>query len=104
MVLSVSAIGSEPLYYKWKKNGEGITDPECTGANTPTLTIDSFSNEHQGMYSCIVNNKQASIESNSANLSLGNSSYVVIVLKLSTRTNSNFENCAWPVKRALRRP
>ena len=72
VVLSVSAIGSEPVHYKWKKNGEDITDPECTGVNTPTLTIGSFSRHHQGNYYCVVNNEQMFVESDPANLALGN--------------------------------
>ena len=75
MVLSISAVGSEPLYYKWKKNGEDITDPECTGVNTPILTIGSFSRHHQGNFICIVNNEQMSDKSDPANLALGNTSF-----------------------------
>ena len=71
VVLSVVAVGVEPLHYKWKKNGEDITDSECTGTTSPTLTILSFSQAHEGNYSCIISNNQKSIESESANLTLG---------------------------------
>ena len=67
----MSAIGAEPLLYKWKRNGEDITYPECTGINTPILTIHSFSQDHQGNYSCIVSNSQKSVSSGPANLALG---------------------------------
>ena len=83
VVLSVSAIGSEPLHYKWKKNGEDITDPECTGINTPTLTIGSFSRYQQGNYFCIVNNSQKTVETEPANLALGNTSILVVCNKSS---------------------
>ena len=68
--LSVSAIGPEPLTYKWKKDGEDITDPNCSGMNTPVLTITSFSYETQGKYTCEVKNDHKTITSNSAKLEL----------------------------------
>ena len=68
--LSVSAIGGEPLQYKWKKNGEDIIDPECTGATTQILTIHSFSQAQEGNYFCIVSNNQKSVQSEPANLAL----------------------------------
>ena len=71
MDLTVSAIGPEPLHYKWKKNGEDITNPDCTGTNTPTLTIHLFSQDFKGNYSCTVSNDQQSAESEPANLALG---------------------------------
>ena len=71
VVLSLSAVGSEPLQYKWKKNGEDIIDPKCTGISTPILTIHSFSQDHQGNFSCIVSSNQKSIQSKHANLALG---------------------------------
>ena len=69
--LSVSAIGAEPLQYQWKKDGAVITDPECTGATTQILTIHTFSQDHQGNYSCIVGNSLQSVESKAAHLALG---------------------------------
>ena len=71
VALSVMAVGAEPLHYKWKKNREDITDPECTRTTSPTLTILSFSQAHEGNYSCIISNKQKSIQSEPANLALG---------------------------------
>ena len=69
--LSVSAIGAEPLRYKWKMNGEDITSPEFSGTNFPTLTIYTFSQTHQGNYTCVVSNNQKSVQSEAANLALG---------------------------------
>ena len=71
VALSVVAVGAEPLHYKWKKNREDITNPECTGTTSLTLTILSFSQAHVGNYSCIISNNQNSIESEPANLALG---------------------------------
>ena len=71
VVLSVSAVGLDPLRYRWKKNGEDITDDDITGTNTQTLNIHSFSQIHQGYYSCTVSSSQQSIQSEAANLTLG---------------------------------
>ena len=71
MSLSVSAIGLGSLSYKWKKDGQDITDPECTGVDTSNLTICSFSHEHVGSYMCIVSNHQMTVESNPAELESG---------------------------------
>ena len=71
VVLSVSAIGAEPLQYKWTKNGNDITDPKCAGTNIPILTIHSFSQAHEGNYSCIVSNDHKTLPSEPANLALG---------------------------------
>ena len=72
VVLSVSAIGCGPLSYIWKKDGKHLLSfPECTGINTDTLTIQSFSHKHQGTYWCIVSDRQKSIESEPADLTLG---------------------------------
>ena len=69
--LSVSAIGAEPLQYQWKKDGAVITDLECTGVTTQILTIHTFSQNHEGNYSCIVSNSLQSVESKTAHLALG---------------------------------
>ena len=79
VVLSVVAVGAEPLHYKWKKNGEDITDPECTGTNLSTLTIHSFSDVHEGNYSCTIGNNEQCIHSEPANLALG-----IIMLSYNT--------------------
>ena len=75
----MEAIGPDPLQYKWKKNGEDIIDPECTGTNLSTLTIHSFSHVHDGNYTCTVSNNEQSINSEPANLALG-----TIMLSYST--------------------
>ena len=72
VILSVSAIGSEPLSYKWKKDGEELlSDNKCKGTNADTLTIVSFSKEDRGNYTCTVNSGHQSVESKSAALELG---------------------------------
>ena len=68
--LTVSAIGPEPLTYKWKKDGVDIIDKDCTGVNEQTLIISSFSLQHEGKYTCEVKSNQKSVESNPAKLEL----------------------------------
>ena len=68
--LCVSAIGSGELYYKWKKNGQDITDPNCTEIETASLTITSFSEQNQGKYMCEIKNALKTVESHSVKLEL----------------------------------
>ena len=67
MTLTVSALGPQPLSYRWMKDGQDIPDTK----NTDKLTILSFSSENQGKYSCNVIGGQQSIESKPASLGLG---------------------------------
>ena len=76
--LSVSAIGSEPLTYKWKKDEEDIIDQECTGIDTHTLNISCFSSRFQGEYICEVKDDHKTIKSNPAKLEL--SKYTVYLI------------------------
>ena len=71
VILSVSAVGIPPISYKWKKDGADITLPNCTGSDTRILSIRSCDLEHQGSYSCTVNNNQGCIESKSVELKIG---------------------------------
>ena len=67
MTLTVSALGPQPLTYRWMKDGQDIPDTK----NVNELTILSFSNENQGIYSCNVSGGQQLVESNPASLGLG---------------------------------
>jgi hypothetical protein len=67
----VYATGAKPRRYEWKRNGQNITNPKCSGVDTSTLSIDYFSPEHEGDYTCIVSDDEESIESLSAELKLG---------------------------------
>ena len=66
--LSVSAIGAGHLNYKWKKDEKDVNDPGCTGVDTSTLTIISFSSAYVGKYTCAVKDSHRTIESDSAQL------------------------------------
>ena len=71
MTLSVVVAGAEHLSYKWKKDGEDITNPKYTGIDTSTLTIEEFSEDDQGTYYVVIKNSHSPIESEQANLALG---------------------------------
>jgi hypothetical protein len=68
--LTVSAIGPGPLTYQWKRDGATIDDKDCTGVDEATLTIRSFSQKHEGCYSCEVTHNGNSVESDPAKLEL----------------------------------
>ena len=72
----MSAVGCGPLSYEWKKDGEEITHPECTGTKSDKLTISCFTNMHQGSYACVVKDNYKSLKSESASLALSESSFL----------------------------
>ena len=67
VTLTVSAVGPQPLIYKWMKDGKKISDD----LKSDKLTISSFSSENQGNYLCIVSGGRQSIESKPAALGIG---------------------------------
>ena len=68
--LTASAIGPGPLTYRWKRERAVIDDEDCTGVDEATLTIRSFSQRHEGDYSCQVQCNENFIESHPAKLEL----------------------------------
>src|SRR6186713_512688 len=62
---SVTASGSQPLSYQWRKNTNNIT-----GATNPTYTIPAVSQSDAGNYSVIVSNSAGSATSNDAVLTV----------------------------------
>ena len=76
MTLSVLAVGAESISYRWRKYEEDIIDPTYfTGIDTSSLTINQFLPEHQGKYLCVIKHSEDSIESEPAELALGNYNY-----------------------------
>ena len=67
MTLAVSAVGPQPLTYKWMKDGAGVSDAQISDR----LTITSFANQDQGNYTCLVSGGRQSIVSTPALLGLG---------------------------------
>ena len=80
MKLFVDATAAKPLCYMWKRNGKNIASPKCSGVGTCTLTIDSFTPEHEGEYTCIVSDDEKNVKSNSAELKLGKQLYNYVTI------------------------
>ena len=89
MTLSVTAVGAKPPCYKWRRNGQDITHPKCSGIDTSTLTISCFSSEHEGNYTCIVSDGKEVLESAPAKLKLGKQK-LVEGISLIEMSNCNF--------------
>lgn len=66
--LTVDVTGLGVLSYKWLKDREDIDEaiyPNCSGVDTAMLTINPFSSEYEGSYSCLVRDEAGQeIESN----------------------------------------
>jgi hypothetical protein len=55
--LSVTADGSLPMTYQWRRNGVDLSDGEAvSGANSTNLTITAVSIDNAGFYSVVVSN------------------------------------------------
>jgi len=65
VTFSVSASGTAPLSYQWKKNGTNIS-----GATSPTLTLNNVSSSDAGSYTCVVSNSCGNVTSSSATLTV----------------------------------
>jgi len=65
VTFSVSASGTAPLSYQWKKNGINIS-----GATSPTLTLNNVSSSDTGSYTCVVSNSCGNVESQAATLTI----------------------------------
>jgi hypothetical protein len=68
--LTVSAIRPGTVTYQWKRDEVNIDDEDCTGVDEATLTIGSFSQKHEGRYSCAIECHDNFIESDPAILKL----------------------------------
>ena len=65
VTFSVTASGTEPLSYQWRKDGSSIS-----GATSSSLTLTNVQTEQLGAYSVVVTNGLGSATSASASLSL----------------------------------
>jgi len=75
VVFSVSAAGSEPLAYQWRKDGADLNDTtRISGSSTPQLTISALQLSDAGGYSVVVSNAHGSVTSSVAVLTVTNAS------------------------------
>jgi len=64
--LSVEAKGTPPLHYSWLCN-----DKVVEGANNPVLTLTEVREVDSGSYRCCIENQVGKVESNPAELLVG---------------------------------
>ncbi|EEF61791.1 Immunoglobulin I-set domain protein [Pedosphaera parvula Ellin514] len=68
---SVTADGTSPLVYQWRKDGSNIVDGGViSGASAPTLTLTGISSVDAGSYSVVVSNVAGSVLSIPATLTV----------------------------------
>lgn len=75
VTLTVSAVGTSPLAYRWEKNVGGVFQPvsnggNISGANTATLTITGATAANAGEYRAVVSNALGTATSESGVLTL----------------------------------
>lgn len=69
---SLSATGSSPLQYQWRKGLVWMVNgPNVTGATSPTLNVSNLFAPDAGSYNCVVSNGCGSVVSNAATLTVG---------------------------------
>ena len=66
VTFSVTATGSQPLYYQWYKDGE-----EIPGANLRYIYLPSVTNTDAGIYAVIISNEIDQVISSNATLAVG---------------------------------
>jgi hypothetical protein len=68
---TVAAEGQPPLFYRWLKDGNALTDGgNVTGATTDTLLIGSVNHADEGAYSVVVSNAAGVVTSATATLTV----------------------------------
>jgi uncharacterized repeat protein (TIGR03803 family) len=70
-MFTVGALGDQPLFYQWQKNGTNLTDGgNISGSTTSTLTLASVTVANGGNYSVIVSNTIRAVSSDKALLTV----------------------------------
>jgi len=76
----VSAGGTDPLGYRWQKNGSNLNDGgHYSGCTTTTLHVSNVDNNDVANYRCVVTNSYGSATSNEAALTIGEAPTIHIV-------------------------
>ena len=79
MTFTVAATtGAGSLTYQWQLNGADLDPPPAgvSGATTSTLTIANVQESNEGMYRCVVTNAAGDTNSNAAQLTVREWSYM----------------------------
>lgn len=72
--LSVEAAGTEPLGFRWLRNGVDVVDgPLFSGSDTASLTVTALSQEVEAFYQCIVSSSVGAVVSEAAAVAIGHS-------------------------------
>jgi alpha-tubulin suppressor-like RCC1 family protein len=67
--ISVVAVGTPPLSYRWFKGGVPLTDGgNLSGSTSATLTLNNVFGGNNGVYSVVITNAYGSVTSSTANL------------------------------------
>ncbi len=78
VVLSVTAVGTPPITYQWRKNSGNLTDgPGISGATTPQLTLTNLAPNAEGTYDCVVADALCQVTSRPAYVSVTTSTPVI---------------------------
>lgn len=80
VTFSVSATGTAPLSYQWRKGGNPITGN--ASATTNTLTLNSITSAAAGSYDCVVTNVAGNATSDAAVLTVNKASATVTLSSL----------------------
>jgi hypothetical protein len=71
VTFSITATGTAPLAYQWRRNGVDLADGAgISGATTATLSIAAVAPAHAGSYDCVVTNACGSTTSSAAALTI----------------------------------
>jgi hypothetical protein len=69
--LSVSAVGTDPLHYQWRRNGTAIGDGgNVSGTGTPTIAITGVAPGNTGNYDVVITNVAGAVTSSVAALTI----------------------------------
>src|SRR5207249_4355315 len=67
---AVSAVGSGPLAYRWRKGGVSINTTTNPSATSASLTLANVQAADAGQYDCLVTNASGGVTSNTATLTV----------------------------------
>jgi hypothetical protein len=91
---TLTAVGSEPLSYRWQRNGQPLSDGgRVSGAGTPQLQITGVVTNDAGSYTCVVSNAHGSVTSSPAVLTVAE---VASPLRLFAEFDGNSLRLSWP--------